>query len=226
MLNVPPAIRLPRMDGQAPVARPQSPTGRQERRGSRRGHIRRSAKGGLPPPSPAMRTAGQRHCLPPPPAPRWAGRPGPRCACRTRGLCGCASTCSRHVSSGPHDGARVTSAPAAAIRRPYARVTSSVIPSDPTDGSTSCSRSSVRATSVDSNGLKGWLPACHRHGQSGLKASTKHHQQYGTFHTHPRGQESFPQPVWENDLGQRKRCAGAFHGPRPIRVHLPVGQAK
>ena len=49
-------------------------------------------------------------------------------ACRTRGPCGCASTSNRHGSSGPRNGTGVANAPAAAISRPYARVTSSAIP--------------------------------------------------------------------------------------------------
>lgn len=48
-------------------------------RGSRWGRIRRSTKG-PPPPSRAMRVAGQLHRLPPPPAPRRAARPGQGCA--------------------------------------------------------------------------------------------------------------------------------------------------
>ena len=53
-------------------------------------------------------------------------------AFRTRGPCGCASTCSRHGSSGPRNGAGVANAPAPAISRPYVRVTLSGTP-DPSD---------------------------------------------------------------------------------------------
>ncbi|MYE15412.1 MAG: hypothetical protein F4Y07_02925 [Gemmatimonadetes bacterium] len=49
-------------------------------------------------------------------------------AFRMRGPCGCASTSSCHVSSGSRKGAGTPSAPAAAISRPNARVTSSGIP--------------------------------------------------------------------------------------------------
>ena len=88
-------------------------------------------------------------------------------ACRTRGPCGCASACSRHGSSGPRSGAGVANAPAAAISRPYARVTWSTT-SERVDRhhcpvfAVQCSSPTAR---FPRNCTMGRLPPCHRQGQ-------------------------------------------------------------
>ena len=166
-----------------------------------------------------MRAAGQRHRLPPPPAPPRAARPGQRCA-----LAGRAGRADARAPAAATDrpdpamarGLRTHPPPRLAVRARALRGRPSR--SDPTGGSAPCSRSSVRASRVDSHSIVcavGSQPAIVT---ANLGSTSDRSTINSTRHfTPPASAREFATAgVGKLIQSTENRCTGASHGPPPL----------